>query len=280
MTEPDVAPKGKVFSLRMEDVNENPEELVAMRGEGRYFGVTDTHETICANCHRKGHKRQQCKVVVCHSCGAVDDHYYTQCPQSVVCSICGTKGHFRNNCPDKGKMRNSYCRVCDSRAHSSDRCPTIWRCYITIKTKDKIGMPQIWCYNCGSKGHFGDECLQQRSSRTPNLNGSSFSGGNLPKSLRSQYYSTLDGRRSTSSYNYSAVPPPRYGSGKRDSEDPRGDSRPQKRNHRGHNRDDGPPIKKGRLPPPSQITREPRRYPYNSGNRNSNIKRGFLPPRR
>ncbi|KAI0462128.1 hypothetical protein LJB42_004215 [Komagataella kurtzmanii] len=57
MTEPDVAPKGKVFSLRMEDVNENPEELVAMRGEGRYFGcatvVVLLMTTIIRNVHNQ-----------------------------------------------------------------------------------------------------------------------------------------------------------------------------------------------------------------------------------
>ncbi|ODV94344.1 hypothetical protein PACTADRAFT_21667, partial [Pachysolen tannophilus NRRL Y-2460] len=176
-------------SFSIDQVNDNPEELVELRGEGRYFGNTDTVSgPICSNCHRRGHIRSKCKVVVCHACGMVDDHYETQCPKSMVCANCGKKGHFKVNCTEK--FKKTFCTLCDSKNHSDDRCPSIWRSYITL-SNNKMNLPVIYCYNCGREGHYGDECRQFRSSKTPNIDGSCFSGNNLPKNLRNVYFNTL-----------------------------------------------------------------------------------------
>ncbi|GME71696.1 unnamed protein product [Ambrosiozyma monospora] len=172
-----------------EEVNNNNDELAELRGEGRYFGVADPEasQPVCSNCHRRGHIRAKCKVVVCHACGKVDDHYETQCPNSMVCSNCGKRGHFRGQCTERRQY--NYCTTCDSRNHSSDRCPNIWRSYIVIDSGKKIGYPSgsIYCYNCAKQGHYGDECPSARTSKTPNINGSAFTGENLPKPLRAQY---------------------------------------------------------------------------------------------
>ncbi|GME88569.1 unnamed protein product [[Candida] boidinii] len=183
------------YAPSFEDVNNDNDELAELRGEGRYFGVADPDlaQPVCSNCHRRGHIRSKCKVVVCHACGVVDDHYETQCPVSMVCNNCGERGHFQSQCTKDRKR--TYCSDCDSRNHSNDRCPNIWRSYLTIVVDDnsKKNYPfgSVYCYNCGSKGHYGDECNSVRSSRTPNINGSAFTGDNLPKELRSQYFSLL-----------------------------------------------------------------------------------------
>lgn len=220
-----------VYAPSIDEVTADNDHLANLRGEGRYFGVVDPdiNEPVCSNCHRRGHRRAQCKVVVCHACGKVDDHYETQCPNSMVCSNCGEKGHFRNNCPSKRKV--TYCVICDSRNHTSDRCPSIWRSYVLKKVdpNSKIAYPssKIFCYNCSAKGHYGDDCNQQRISKTPNINGSAFSGENLPKALISQYRNVqdrdaqyqlshenrkrkFDETRSTN-YNYAPPPYPRFG---------------------------------------------------------------------
>lgn len=187
-------PKDVNQSLSMDEVNNDPNELIDLRGEGRYFGRTDTVTgPICSNCHRRGHIRAKCKVVVCHACGAVDDHYETQCPKSMVCSNCGKKGHFKNQCSEK-KAR-TFCTQCESKNHSDERCPSIWRSYLTVNSDEKKALPMdIYCYNCASRGHYGDECFEPRSSRTPNLNGSAYTGNNLPKELRQQYFTMLKKR--------------------------------------------------------------------------------------
>ncbi len=182
------------YAPSFKDVNNNNEELAELRGEGRYFGVADpdASEPICSNCHQRGHKRAKCTVVVCHLCGKVGDHYESQCPISMVCSNCGKKGHYRNNCPDK--RHYNYCTYCNSRTHSTDRCPNIWRSYIVKKIshdssvrRDMYPSGLIFCYNCGHEGHFGDNCPFPRVSRTPNINGSAFTGENLPREFRNLY---------------------------------------------------------------------------------------------
>lgn len=207
-----------MYAPSFDEVTTDKDHLATLRGEGRYFGVVDPDATqpVCSNCHRRGHKRAQCKVVVCHACGKVDDHYESQCPNSMVCSNCGEKGHFRNNCPSK--KYQTYCVECNSRDHATERCPTIWRSYV-LKRKDKntkIAYPtnMIFCYNCAAKGHYGDDCPEYRISRTPNINGSAFSGDNLPKELVGQYKNLQNkdvGNRkrsyATSNMNYNYAPP-------------------------------------------------------------------------
>lgn len=160
------------------------------RGEGRYFGATDAPSgVICSNCHQRGHRRAACKTVVCMACGMVDDHYTQHCPKSIVCSNCGEKGHYKNQCTEK--QRRVYCQTCSSTRHFTDRCTSIWRSYLTKPdSQKKIGLPSnIYCYNCAEKGHYGDECPSERTSRVPNLDGSAFSGHNLPSQMRDKYFS-------------------------------------------------------------------------------------------
>ncbi|CAK7900348.1 hypothetical protein CAAN3_05S00848 [[Candida] anglica] len=212
-----------VVSLSYDQVNDNADELVELRGEGRYFGVTDIGNAInsqqslgplCANCHKRGHIRAKCKTVVCHKCGMVGDHYETQCPTTMICSKCGQKGHIASNCTNKQKKKE-YCRACDTFSHSDDKCPSIWRSYLTLPQKKKEDgqdkdqdededvletvLPVVYCYNCGDDMHYGDECPQTRSSRVPNQSGSAFSGSNLPRHLREIYFERLKSNRN--SYN-------------------------------------------------------------------------------
>lgn len=199
-------------SLSLEQVNNDADELVELRGEGRYFGVTDpsSGDTInalqslgplCANCHKRGHIRAKCKTVVCHKCGVVGDHYETQCPTTMVCSRCGHKGHMAAGCTNKAKKRQ-YCKACDTFNHGDDRCPTIWRSYLTNTTDAPAAttLPVVYCYNCGLDVHYGDECPQPRTLRVPNIIGTAFSGSNLPRDLRSKYFDRIRGARPRSTH--------------------------------------------------------------------------------
>lgn len=62
----------------------------------------------------------------------------------------------------------------------------------------------IFCYNCGGKGHFGDDCMSARSSRVPNDDGSAFAGNNLPSSVRQDYGRNLKEykERTANEYTY------------------------------------------------------------------------------
>ncbi|EMG49594.1 mRNA processing and export modulator, putative [Candida maltosa Xu316] len=200
-------------ALSYDEVNDDTDELIALRGEGRYFGVTDPDDEsglsrqslgpLCANCHKRGHIRSKCKTVVCHKCGAVDEHYESQCPTTIICGKCSEKGHIMSECKSK-VVKRQYCRTCDSFKHGEDNCPSIWRSYITKPEKkgddeESLVLPRIFCYNCGSDEHYGDECAQFRTSRVPNF-GSSFSGNNLPRKLRPIYFLRLKTSNSDSTY--------------------------------------------------------------------------------
>lgn len=201
---------GETISLSFDQVNDDADELVELRGGGRYFGVTDptTGDSInaqqslgplCGNCHKRGHIRSKCKVVVCHKCGVIGDHYETQCPTTVKCSKCGENGHLTSMCTSKTRKK-TYCKSCDTFNHDDSSCPSIWRSYITKGNKDdeeSLVLPLLFCYNCASQDHYGDECLEYRVSRVPNF-GSAFSGSNLPKSMRPLYFHKLASRDSRS----------------------------------------------------------------------------------
>ena len=206
-------------SLSYEQVNNDADELIELRGEGRYFGVTDpsSGDTInalqslgplCANCHRRGHIRAKCKTVVCHKCGVVGDHYETQCPTTMVCSRCGQKGHMAAGCTNKAKKRQ-YCKTCDTFSHGDDRCPSIWRSYLTGTTDAPVSntLPQVYCYNCGLDVHYGDECPEPRTLRVPNITGTAFSGSNLPRHLRAKYFDRIRGSRPRPSHGVAHFAP-------------------------------------------------------------------------
>uniref|UniRef100_A0A0W0FJL9 CCHC-type domain-containing protein n=1 Tax=Moniliophthora roreri TaxID=221103 RepID=A0A0W0FJL9_MONRR len=109
-------------------------------------------------------------ITVCKRCGAKGEHKTSNCPVII-------------NCPNRGLRYNESkyddCHRCGSAIHSTHECPTVWRLYEyvsetdknkTLKTrrsKKKLPLGQggegyiaedVWCYNCGGSGHWGDDC--------------------------------------------------------------------------------------------------------------------------
>lgn len=210
----DDSSKPKIPAPTIEEVDEDPESLRTLRGQGRYFGVDDDNEDDkdrikeavpkCSNCSQRGHLKRNCPHVICTYCGAMDDHYSKHCPKAIKCANCNENGHYRSQCPHK--WRRLYCTLCNSKRHARERCPSIWRVYLVKegedstknnKNKNTIPFDKIYCYNCGDQGHFGDDCNQRRSSRVPNDDGSAFSGDNLPSKLKKKYYSQINDGKSS-----------------------------------------------------------------------------------
>lgn len=189
----EITDNDKIIAPSIGEVDSDPEKLREIRGHGRYFGVEDGEDGIveplpkCNNCSQRGHLKKNCPHVICSYCGIMDDHYSTHCPKTMRCSHCNESGHYRQHCPVKWKR--IFCTLCNSSKHSRDRCPSIWRSYCLKDSKQKRLMPLhlIFCYNCGGKGHFGDDCMEGRSSRVPNDDGSAFAGNNLPSLARKDY---------------------------------------------------------------------------------------------
>lgn len=210
----------KIVAPTIEQVDEDPEILRSLRGQGRYFGVDndgpDGHtqgvkeaEPKCNNCSQRGHLKKNCPHVICTYCGSMDDHYSQHCPKAIKCSNCNENGHYRSQCPHKWKK--VYCTLCNSKKHSRDRCPSIWRVYLLRddiaqdkKTEEglSLNMDKIFCYNCGLTGHFGDDCNERRSSRVPNDDGSAFSGDNLSNTLKNEYFKKILNEYNSSRRSY------------------------------------------------------------------------------
>ncbi|KAK9452340.1 uncharacterized protein V1518DRAFT_425286 [Limtongia smithiae] len=155
------------------------QELVEVRGDGRYFGNGDGgREILCINCHKPGHMASECRVIVCSTCGEVGDHLTRNCPKTKRCSNCNKLGHTAASCVERRK--DIYCSRCRSSRHGHETCPSIW-CYYTFSGQPLKPIERMYCYNCGEEGHFGDDCPRPPPPLQPVLDGTAFSVSNLPE---------------------------------------------------------------------------------------------------
>ncbi|KAK9357039.1 hypothetical protein V1505DRAFT_360788 [Lipomyces doorenjongii] len=158
------------------------DELVEMRGQGRYFGKLDNeHVSLCINCHQPGHMASDCQVIVCQTCGEQDDHLTRNCPKTKRCSNCNKLGHDSFAC--KERRRDIYCSRCRSSRHGYETCPSIW-CLYTTSRKPLSPISALFCYNCAGEGHYGDDCPRARPMMQPLIEASVFSARNLPSGCK------------------------------------------------------------------------------------------------
>ncbi|AQZ10199.1 AIR1 (YIL079C) and AIR2 (YDL175C) [Zygosaccharomyces parabailii] len=280
--------RDKVAAPTIDEVDADPEGLRTMRGQGRYFGVNEEDgikeaEPKCNNCSQRGHLKRNCPHVICSYCGAMDDHYSQHCLKAIKCSNCNESGHYRSQCPQKWKR--VFCTLCNSKRHSRDRCPSVWRVYLLKDESNKRMLPMhaFFCYNCGGKGHMGDECDARRSSRVPNDDGSAFSGDNLSLPLKREYFQNLQrqwrDRSREDNFDYNAY---EFDNALYDDEPSNGNrkkSKSKKRKHQNshqssNKRNKSPqavqPVQRGGTLPSARSRVHPLDFPRNSNSNNRN----------
>ena len=125
----------------------------------------------CFNCNERGHRTLECpqpkKEKVCWLCGEIG-HLRKNC-RNELCYNCSEQGHQAKKCPKPRCRADDMCNRCHAFGHFESFCPDRWRQYHhTIKegkivqgTQNHSKRENIFCYNCGEKGHLGHECLEQ-----------------------------------------------------------------------------------------------------------------------
>ncbi|XP_072011158.1 zinc finger CCHC domain-containing protein 7 isoform X2 [Engystomops pustulosus] len=147
------------------------------RSSQRYYA--GDKNVICRNCNYRGHLSKNCpqprKLPACCLCGR-RGHLQFGCT-SQYCTNCFMPGHVYEDCTERPCWQKK-CHRCYMTGHYADACPEIWRQYhLTvkpgpIKKSSSACNPKdnVYCCNCGRKGHCGYECNGQRmySSMYPN----------------------------------------------------------------------------------------------------------------
>lgn len=116
----------------------------------------------CLACADTDHNTLNCPALSCTLCGVSSNHSKFTCPRNQRCGKCRQKGHSAKECPEKLLASNTergQCDICTSPDHSEADCHYIWRSFLPkpeeIRTVSGIS---IYCYACGSKGHYGPDC--------------------------------------------------------------------------------------------------------------------------
>ncbi|ORZ13203.1 hypothetical protein BCR42DRAFT_493273 [Absidia repens] len=106
---------------------------------------------FCFSCLAPGHIQRDCSL--CNECGG-EKHPNIRCPGAFYCHRCKERGHLAMDC--RNNRCYDSCRHCGEDYHASQCCPTLVHVY-----RDQVS-PKLkvtrYCYNCGGKGHYGDEC--------------------------------------------------------------------------------------------------------------------------
>ncbi|KAK7003700.1 Zinc finger cchc domain-containing protein 7 [Biomphalaria glabrata] len=133
----------------------------------RYFSPLKVQ---CRNCKVEGHLSRDCpkpmkkKCVFC----AEEGHISVACPDA-ICYNCDTPGHRNNECSEPKRNWHALCNRCYVAGHREEMCPDRWRQYhistdpdcFNTQRKDATN-DRVYCYNCGSQGHFGHDCQAAR----------------------------------------------------------------------------------------------------------------------
>ncbi|XP_023219551.1 zinc finger CCHC domain-containing protein 7-like isoform X6 [Centruroides sculpturatus] len=125
----------------------------------------------CHRCFEIGHNKRQCtepkKTALCFLCGQFG-HYEKNCLTG-SCEKCFSLKHRTKNC----KMVNSEkfsvpCALCNCVGHEQSDCPDFWRRFHLTTDSNKMVKrnrtvnQRVFCYNCGTDGHFGFKCDSPR----------------------------------------------------------------------------------------------------------------------
>ncbi|KAI8140482.1 hypothetical protein BJV82DRAFT_622780 [Fennellomyces sp. T-0311] len=108
---------------------------------------------VCFACNMPGHDRKDC--LICADCGELKHEY--RCNPLMYCNHCKRRGHKGGDC--RYPRETNACSRCGAPEHTTKQCPEIVHTYTLGESSTPVTEAIArYCYNCGSQGHFGDEC--------------------------------------------------------------------------------------------------------------------------
>lgn len=148
----------------------SPEDLNAQL---RYFHVTrdpgkvDLNSPLkCLVCAQSGHLAKTCQALTCSICWAFNKHVTNNCPSSSKCSKCRELCHSQLDCPYKLKKMDQQevlCDLCQRSGHVEEDCELMWRTSgRPWESNFSNKIVRLYCYECGSSGHLGNDCPARR----------------------------------------------------------------------------------------------------------------------
>lgn len=126
-----------------------------------YFPNIPDNETFCLTCAQVGHATEACPDLTCKFCQGA--HFKYECPTRLRCAKCKQLGHIKSSCPEKLAVAPGEvaleCAVCEGHDHTEINCIQLYQIYRPEPGNvSKVRSLPVFCYACGTEGHYGGDC--------------------------------------------------------------------------------------------------------------------------